>query len=180
MLFRIQWKYMAISLLAIVAVASAVIVFQQIEMGEEVLARLIGANQTQVEVLPINLSRMEKPYLLILRPYFESGWGEEDVMVDLQIVDSEGVPILKETKAYIFGMEGSDAPNISAGKFNFFVENAGLHEISVKTYAHHVEQIHVSVGYGSLRIKDSTALFSIGMLLTLAAVAGILYFSMRQ
>lgn len=143
-----KW-YVKLGLFLIVGLLLTVIliVWDEKETGNVIFSATVPGNLGESQSVSINLKASELTHVLDLEPDIESGWGEPDVYMIVNMYSPNGENLVSVDQDTLWGgIESDNTSRSYTKKFTFKAEVDGDYIVETTVLSDHVEKVYIKIG----------------------------------
>lgn len=134
-------------LLAVLLLAAIMIVIDEKETGDVIFSATVPGKLGESQSISINLKASELTHVLDLDPDIESGWGDPDVYMIVNMYSPDGDNLVSVDQETLWGGSEFDTSSRNYTKiFTFEAEVDGDYTIVTTVLTDHVEKVYIKIG----------------------------------
>ena len=146
--FKKWYVILGLSLLAVALLVVVMIYFDEKETGDVIFSATVPGNLGEPQSVSINLKSSDLTHVLVLDPDIESGWGEPDVYMIVNMYSPNGENLVSVDQDTLWGgIESDDSSRSYTKKITFEAQVDGDYTVETTVLTDHVEKVYIKIGH---------------------------------
>jgi len=136
-------------ILGALLVTAILIFIDEKETGEVIFSATVPGNLGEPQSVSINLKASELTHVLDLEPDIDSGWGDPDVYMIVNLYSPEGKNLVSVDQDTLWGSNvdiESSSSRIYTKKLTFEAKVDGDYTVETTVLTDHVEKVYIKIG----------------------------------
>jgi hypothetical protein len=146
-IFKKWYFWLIVSLLAAALFTVLLIITDQRETGEVIFSTRVPGTLGETQSTSVDLQTSDLVHVLVVDPNIDSGWGEPDVYMTLDLYAPNGRVLVSVPADEMWGSPEYDNSSRSyTQKYTFNVAESGTYTIETTVLTEHVEDVSIKIG----------------------------------